>query len=231
MTRSILEVLARFNQPVSVISKSNLITLDLDILGPMARDKLATAFISITTLDRGLARAMEPRLDACETPGSDLPTGRSRHARRRRVRPSHPRSEQPRTGSILEAAAQAGAISAMYVTLRPPLEIKDLFKEWLADVPPDRASRVMSLVRQTRGGKEYDGDWAQRMKGTGPVAELVGPRFKVAVKRYGLDGPRHELDVTKFQCPRQLAASWTYSRRRRLAGNSGHHFGTLSAGS
>ena len=98
-------------------------------------------------------------------------------------------------------AAKAGATTAMYVTLRLPLEIKDLFREWLADARPDRAARVMSLVRQTRGGKDYDADWAQRMKGAGPVADLIGARFKAAVKRYGLDGPRHDLDTTKFTVP------------------------------
>jgi len=89
----------------------------------------------------------------------------------------------------------------MYVTLRLPLEIKDLFREWLADARPDRAARVMSLIRQTRGGKDYDADWSQRMKGTGPVAELIGTRFKAAVKRYGLDTPHRLLDETQFRVP------------------------------
>lgn len=103
--------------------------------------------------------------------------------------------------AILEAAQKAGATSAMYVTLRLPLEIKDLFREWLADARPDRAARVMSLIRQTRGGKDYDADWAQRMKGTGPVADLIAARFKAAVKRYGLDTPRTPLDETQFRVP------------------------------
>ena len=102
---------------------------------------------------------------------------------------------------MLEAAAKAGATRAMYVTLRLPLEIKDLFREWLADARPDRAARVMSLIRQTRGGKDYDADWSQRMKGTGPVAELMGARFKAAVKRYGLDAPLRPLDETQFRIP------------------------------
>ena len=89
----------------------------------------------------------------------------------------------------------------MYVTLRLPLEIKDLFREWLADARPERAARVMSLIRQTRGGKDYDADWSQRMKGTGPVAELISARFKAAVKRYGLDAPRKPLDETQFRVP------------------------------
>jgi DNA repair photolyase len=103
--------------------------------------------------------------------------------------------------SVLEAAAKAGATTAMYVVLRLPLEIKDLFAEWLADARPDRAARVMSLVRQTRGGRDYDPDWSQRMKGTGPVAELIGTRFKAAIKRYGLDGPRPLLDESRFRVP------------------------------
>ena len=202
ITRSVLEVAARFNQPVSVITKSSLITRDLDILGPMGCDRLATAFVSITTLDRGLARAMEPR---ASTPARRLeaisrladagvPVGVG-------FAPVIPGLNDHELESVLEAAAKAGAVTAMYVTLRLPLEIKDLFREWLADARPDRAARVMSLVRQTRGGKDYDADWAQRMKGAGPVADLIGARFKAAVKRYGLDGPRHDLDTTKFTVP------------------------------
>lgn len=106
--------------------------------------------------------------------------------------------------SVLEAAAKAGATSAMYVTLRLPLEIKDLFREWLADARPDRAARVMSLIRQTRGGKDYDADWSQRMKGTGPVAELIAARFKAAVKRYGLDTPLKPVDETQFRVPADM---------------------------
>ena len=202
ITRGVLEVAARFNQPVSVITKSNLITRDLDILGPMGRDRLATAFVSITTLDRALARAMEPRastparrLDAiARLADAGVPVGVG-------FAPVIPGLNDHELESVLEAAAKAGAVTAMYVTLRLPLEIKDLFREWLADARPDRAARVMSLVRQTRGGKDYDADWAQRMKGAGPVADLIGARFKAAVRRYGLDGPRHDLDTTKFTVP------------------------------
>ena len=202
ITRGVLEVAARFNQPVSVITKSNLITRDLDILGPMGRSRLATAFVSITTLDRGLARAMEPRastparrLDAiARLADAGVPVGVG-------FAPVIPGLNDHELEAVLEAAAKAGAVTAMYVILRLPLEIKDLFREWLAEARPDRAARVMSLVRQTRGGKDYDADWAQRMKGAGPVADLIGTRFKAAVKRYGLDGPRHELDTTTFTVP------------------------------
>jgi DNA repair photolyase len=201
-TRAILEVCRRFNQPFSIITKSNLITRDVDILGPMGRDRLASAFVSITTLDRRLARAMEPR---ASTPAKRLeaisrlaeagvPVGIG-------FAPVIPGLNDHELEAVLEAAAKAGATSAMYVTLRLPLEIKDLFREWLSEARPERAARVMSLIRQTRGGKDYDPDWSQRMKGTGPVAELIGARFKAAIKRYGLDGPRHDLDVTRFRVP------------------------------
>jgi DNA repair photolyase len=201
-TRSILHVMQRFHQPFSIITKSVLITRDADILGSMGRDGLASAMISITTLDRGLARAMEPR---ASTPAKRLeaisrladagvPVGVG-------FAPVIPGLNDHELESILEAAQKAGATSAMYVTLRLPLEIKDLFREWLADARPERAARVMSLIRQTRGGKDYDADWAQRMKGTGPVAELIAVRFKAAIKRYGLDAPRTPLDMTRFRVP------------------------------
>jgi len=207
ITRALLEVLQRFRQPFSIITKSNLITRDLDILGPMGRDGLASAFVSITTLDRGLARAMEPRaatpqrrLDAVrQLSEAGVPVGIG-------FAPVIPGLNDHELESILEAGAKAGATTAMYVTLRLPLEIKDLFREWLADARPDRAARVMSLIRQTRGGKDYDADWSQRMKGTGPVAELIAARFKAAVKRSGLDGLRHDLDVTQFRVPADARA-------------------------
>ena len=206
-TRSILQVMQRFNQPFSIITKSNLITRDVDILGPMGREGLATAFVSITTLDRGLARAMEPRastpqrrLDAIKVlADAGVPVGVG-------FAPVIPGLNDHELEAVLEASAKAGATTAMYVTLRLPLEIKDLFQEWLAGARPDRAARVMSLIRQTRGGKDYDADWSQRMKGTGPVAELIAARFKAAVKRYGLEAERHVLDITKFKVPADARA-------------------------
>lgn len=201
-TRGILEVMRRFNHPFSIITKSVLIARDADILGPMGREGMASAFVSITTLDRGLARAMEPR---ASTPAKRLeaisrladagcPVGVG-------FAPAIPGLNDHEMEAVLEAAAKAGASSAMYVTLRLPLEIKDLFREWLADARPDRAARVMSLIRQTRGGRDYDPDWSQRMKGTGPIADLLAARFKAAIKRYGLDTPRKPLDETQFRVP------------------------------
>ena len=204
-TRSMLEVLQRFRHPFSIITKSVLITRDADILGAMAAEGLTSACVSITTLDRGLARAMEPR---ASTPAKRLEAIRRLADAGVPVTvgfaPVIPGLNDHELEAVLEAAAKAGAVSAMYVTLRLPLEIKDLFREWLADARPDRAARVMSLIRQTRGGRDYDPDWSQRMKGTGPVADLIATRFKAAVKRYGLDSPRLPLDETKFRVPADM---------------------------
>ena len=204
-TRSVLEVLQRFNHPLSIITKSVLIARDADILGAMGREGLASALVSITTLDRKLARAMEPR---ASTPVKRLeaisrladagcPVGVG-------FAPVIPGLNDHELEAVLEAAAKAGATSAMYVTLRLPLEIKDLFREWLVDARPERAARVMSLVRQTRGGRDYDPEWSHRMKGEGPVAELIATRFRAALKRYGLDGPRPALDTSRFRVPADM---------------------------
>ena len=202
LTRQMLEVLQQYRHPFTIITKSALITRDADILGEMGKAGLARACVSITTLDRKLARAMEPRaatpvrrLDAISRladAGCPVTVG---------FAPVIPGLNDHELEAVLEAAAKAGATSAMYVTLRLPLEIKDLFQEWLADARPDRAARVMSLVRQTRGGKDYDPDWSQRMKGTGPVAQLIATRFKAAIKRYGVDTPKMALDISQFRLP------------------------------
>lgn len=201
-TRAMLEVMRRYNHPFTIITKSVLIGRDADILGPMGRQGLASAMVSITTLDRSLARAMEPR---ASTPAKRLEAIRKLADAGCPVEvgfaPVIPGLNEHELESVLEAAAKAGATSAMYVTLRLPLEIKDLFREWLADARPDRAARVMSLVRQTRGGRDYDPDFSQRMKGSGPVAELIAARFKAAIKRYGLDAPHALLDETQFHVP------------------------------
>jgi DNA repair photolyase len=202
ITRAVLEVLDRFEHPVSVITKSALIARDADILGRMAARGLAKAYVSVTTLDRSLARAMEPR---AATPAKRL------EAMRRLAdagvpvgvgfAPVIPGLNDHELEAVLEAAAEVGASEAMFVTLRLPMEIKDLFREWLAEARPERAARVMSLVRQTRGGKDYDPDWATRMKGSGPVAQLIASRFTVACRRLGLNRRRAELDESRFRAP------------------------------
>ena len=202
LTRRILEVLADFQHPLSIITKSALIARDVDILGPMGRAGLARAAVSITTLDRGLARAMEPR---AATPERRLEAiARLTEAGVPTIvmfAPVIPGLNDHELEAVLERAAAAGAVGAGYVALRLPREIKDLFAEWLADKRPDRAERVMSLVRQMRGGKDYDAEWGKRMKGEGPIAEMLAQRFKFALRRHRLDSPLPELDTTKFAPP------------------------------
>jgi DNA repair photolyase len=204
VTRAVVETLSRFRHPFTIITKSALIQRDLDLMGPMAAEGLVRAAVSVTSLDRKLARSMEPR---AATPERRLEAIRRLAEAGVPVAvmfaPAIPGLNDHEMEAVLEAAAAAGASGAGYVALRLPLEIADLFQEWLATDHPGRASRVMSLVRQMRGGKTYDADWSQRMKGQGPIADLMGQRFKAAKRRYGLDRPRADLDLTKFRVPPQ----------------------------
>ena len=202
VTRSILEVLSRYDHPFSIITKSALIARDADILGPMGKKGLVRVAISITTLDRKLARAMEPR---AATPERRLAAMRALTDAGASVivgfAPVIPGLNDHELEAVLEAAAKAGAISAMYVALRLPLEIKDLFREWLESERPDRAKRVMSLIRQMRRGRDYDPDWGKRMTGEGPIAELIATRFSRATSRYWLDRPTPPLRLDLFKRP------------------------------
>jgi DNA repair photolyase len=202
VTRQILEVLQRAAHPLSIISKSALIVRDADILGDMGRAGLARVAISVTTLDRRLARVMEPR---AATPERRLMAISTLSAAGVPVTvmfaPVIPGLNEHELESVLERAAQAGAVGAGYVALRLPREIKDLFREWLEASVPDRAQRVMSLVRQMRGGRDYDPEWGKRMKGEGPLADLLGRRFAIAKRRFGLDRPRPALDLSQFRRP------------------------------
>jgi DNA repair photolyase len=205
ITRSILEVLRDFNHPVGIVTKSALILRDLDILAPMAAEGLAKVAISVTTLDRHVARTMEPR---ASTPSKRLEAIRALNEAGVPAgvmfAPVIPALNDEELESVLTAAKDAGAVSAGYVLLRLPLEIKDLFREWLEASYPDRAKHVMSLIRQMRGGKDYDSTWHTRMKGTGPYAELIARRFHMAVKRIGLNRESHPLVLNKFKRPPQL---------------------------
>jgi DNA repair photolyase len=204
ITRSILEVLRDFRHPVAIVTKSPLILRDLDILSEMASMGLAKAALSITTLDRRLARAMEPRagtpprrLQAIRAlADAGVPAGVM-------FAPAIPALNDHEMEAVLTAAREAGARSAGYVLLRLPLEIKDLFREWLEVNAPDRAKHVMSLVRSMRGGKDYDANWNTRMKGTGPYAEMMARRFHMAVRRLGLNQPSKPLTLAKFRRPPQ----------------------------
>jgi DNA repair photolyase len=205
ITRGILEVLRDFRHPVGIVTKSPLILRDLDILSEMAAMGLAKAAVSVTTLDRKLARAMEPRagtparrLDAIAgLAQAGIPAGVM-------FAPAIPALNDHEMEAVLEAAARMGARSAGYVLLRLPLEIKDLFREWLDARVPGRARHVMALIRQMRGGKDYDSQWNIRMKGTGPYAEMMARRFHLAVKKLGLNQPAKPLAINSFRRPPRI---------------------------
>jgi DNA repair photolyase len=202
VTRGVIEVLARFEHPFSIITKSALVLRDLDLIAPMAAKNLVRVAISITSLDGKLARSMEPR---AATPQRRLAAVKALSDAGVPVivmfAPAIPALNDHEMEAVLEAAAQAGARGAGYVSLRLPMEIADLFQEWLATDHPDRAKHVMSLVRQMRGGKTYDSQWGKRMKGEGPIAALMSRRFKTAKARFGLDQPLPDLDLSRFRVP------------------------------
>jgi DNA repair photolyase len=202
ITRGVLEVLERFGHPASIITKSALIGRDADILGSMSGRGLARAFVSVTTLDRKLARAMEPRAATPERRLEAISTLKRAGAEVGVLfAPVIPGLNDHELEAVLARAAEAGATMAGYVVLRLPLEIKDLFREWLEEARPDRAKRVMSLVRQMRGGKDYDPEWRQRMKGQGPLADLIRQRFDRAAGALGLGGERTPLRTDLFRTP------------------------------
>jgi DNA repair photolyase len=202
--RQILEVLSAFNHPVTITTKSALVGRDIDILAPMAEKRLTAVGISITTLDRDLARQLEPR---ASVPAKRLET--VRHLSEAgiptsvMVAPVIPLVTDHELERILEAAAEAGAAGAHYILLRLPLEVAGLMQEWLDEHRPGKARHVISLISQQRGGKVYDSSWGKRMTGTGQFAELLAQRFRLAARKHGLDKPRRGLDCTLFRPPPQ----------------------------
>jgi DNA repair photolyase len=203
LSRRILEVLRAFNHPVSIVTKSALVQRDIDLLGAMAAERLASVAVSVTTLDRTLARVMEPR---AATPERRLETIAALSAAGIPVAilssPMIPALNDAELENILEAGAKAGAASAGFTLLRLPLELAPLFEEWLATHFPDKAKHVMSLIRQSRGGKAYDAQWGTRMRGSGPYAEMLRIRFERARRRFGLErGRAWQLDTTRFRPP------------------------------
>jgi DNA repair photolyase len=204
--RGILEVLERAGHPVGIVTKSALILRDMDILARMAERNLAKVAISVTTLDPKLARTMEPR---AATPGRRLEALRQLSAAgiptAVMVAPVIPAINDMDIERILDAAALAGVQSAGYVLLRLPLEVRDLFVEWLKANYPDRASHVMKLIRDMRGGKDYDSEWGKRMTGAGPYAWMLGRRFETACAKLGLNTNRASLTTEHFVSPRPRA--------------------------
>ena len=214
VTRQILRVLSDFNHPVGIVTKNHMVTRDIDILADMARRNLAEVFLSVTTLDKDLARAMEPRasapqrrLDAIRALATaGIPAGVM-------TAPMIPGLNDHEMEAILEAAVDAGATRAGFVPLRLPLEIKELFEEWLQTHRPDRAERVLSLIRQMRGGKLYDSEFGSRMRGEGPLALLLSQRFAAAVKRLGLNRIGVRLDTGRFSVPASARTALVDAKR------------------
>jgi DNA repair photolyase len=202
ITREILKVLARTRHPVGITTKNALVTRDIDILAEMAAQNLAVVSISVTTLDRKLARAMEPR---ASTPDRRIAAIRELSAAGVPalvgVAPIIPGLTDHEMETIMQRASEAGAAGANYTVLRLPYEIKDLFREWLAAERPDRASRVMSLIRQMRNGRDYDPEWGARMRGEGPIAELISTRFRLGLRKFGLDKRLPPLELSLFRKP------------------------------
>ena len=203
ITRSILEVLRDFHHPVTIVTKSALVQRDIDILAAMAAEKLAVVAVSVTTLDRKLARVMEPRASTPERrletiatlARAGIPTGIM-------TAPMIPALNDSEMEAILERGRAAGAVTAAYTMLRLPLELKALFKEWLEEHAPNKAAHVLSLVAQAHGGRLYDSAWSNRMIGSGPYAALLAARFDKACRR--LDFRRRDvetLDSTRFRPP------------------------------
>ena len=202
ITRNCLKVLRDFRHPVAVVTKGTLIERDIDILADMARDGLVRVGISITTLDAGISRAMEPR----------VPSPRRRLATIRRlaeagievrimVSPVVPGLTDPEIEALVAAGAEAGASAASWIMLRLPREVSPLFQEWLAEHFPNRAAKVMARVREMHGGQDYDARWMHRMRGEGIYAALIARRFQRVIAAHGLNETLPELPVGLFRPP------------------------------
>jgi DNA repair photolyase len=209
ITRQLLQILNEYNHPVGIITKSSMIERDLDILGDMAKRNLASAAISVTTLSNSLKLILEPRTSG---PRARLRVIKSLTQAGVPVRvmtaPIIPMINDMELEKILEFAYTAGARHASYVLVRLPHEVKDLFKEWLAVHYPERASHVMSIIRQMRGGKEYDATFGSRMRGEGEFANFLRIRFQVACKKLGMNvTPASSLDKMSFNKKKNAQAN------------------------
>ncbi len=204
LTRSVIEVLREARHPFGLVTKSSAVELDLDLIAPMAAEHLAAVYVTMTTLDATLARKLEPRAAAPHRrlrtirtlAEAGVPVGVS-------VAPQIPFVTEDME-HVLEAAWEAGARSAFYTVIRLPWEVAPLFKEWLELHYPQRAGRIMARIREMRGGKDYDADFATRMKGSGLWADLIRQRFEKATQRIGFNRQRFALDTTAFRPPGEV---------------------------
>ena len=207
VTRSVLEVLAEHEHPFTIVTKSALVERDIDVIAPMAAKRMARVYLSVTTLDRELARKLEPRaaapqrrLQALKTlSAAGIPVGVM-------VAPIIPQLNDRDLEAILDAAAANGAQGAGWVLIRLPREVAPLFRAWLDAHYPQRAEHVMSLIRQMRGGRDYDAAFGSRMRGGGEFAALLDKRFRIACRRLGLNRGREHtgLDTTRFRAPTRV---------------------------
>jgi DNA repair photolyase len=206
ITRRVLEVLERFGHPVTIVTKSAGVLRDLDILTRLSERNLVHVCLSVTTLDGRLARIMEPRaaspLKRLEAVAALAKAGVRTGVL---VAPIIPGLNDAEMERILEMSSRAGAGRAGYVLLRLPLEIRGMFEAWLQEHYPERAARVLALVRETRGGQMYDSRFGHRQSGTGPYAELIAQRFRLALRRCGMEGRdrmgERGLDCSQFRAP------------------------------
>jgi DNA repair photolyase len=206
LTRGCLEVMLEARQPLGIVTKNALVTRDLDVLVRLAAENLVHVYVSITTLDAQLARTMEPRTatpqarlrTVHELASAGVPSGVM-------TSPIIPGLNDQEIPAILSAAKAAGATSASYILMRLPLAVRPIFEEWIVRTYPDKAPRVLSLIRQTRGGKMSDSQWGRRMRGQGLYAEGIERTFQIFRKKHGLDHPLAPLDHTKFAPPRPVS--------------------------
>ncbi|MDY0883937.1 PA0069 family radical SAM protein [Dongia soli] len=207
LTRSILQVLSDFNHPVGITTKSANVLRDIDLLTNMARRRLVHVAISVTSLNADIARQLEPRASAPhrrlaaikQLAAAGIPVSVS-------VAPIIPALTDHEIEAIIEAAVKNGARGVNWTLLRLPLEIKDLFKEWLEAHVPDRADHVLSLVKDCHGGQIYSSQWGSRMKGSGPYAEMIRQRVEQAAKRHGIGARDWRLDLSRFAVPQAIPA-------------------------
>lgn len=201
-TRSLIEVLAEYRHPFTLITKSHLVTRDIDLLAPLAEDNLCSVAVSVTTLDNDLKRILEPRtpsgstrlkvIEALSSAGINVTL---------LAAPMIPYINDNELETILGRGRQAGAVSARYILIRLPLEISEMFQEWLKAHFPDRAGKVMSVIRQSRGGQDYQTAFGTRMTGTGEFADLMRHRWSISCRRLGYqnEDARIQLDTTQFK--------------------------------
>ena len=207
LARSILQVLSDFNHPVGITTKSANVLRDIDLLTNMARRRLVHVALSVTSLNADIARQLEPRASAPhrrlaaikQLAAAGIPVSVS-------VAPIIPALTDHEIEAIIEAAVRNGARGVNWTLLRLPLEIKDLFEEWLEAHVPDRADHVLNLVKDCHGGQIYSSQWGSRMKGSGPYAEMIRQRVEQAAKRHGIGARDWRLDLSRFAVPRAASA-------------------------